>query len=215
MIKSQKVLTLFIGLILIFNIAGCASVGFSKIREDVITDGKIDFTNKVLLLFPTDILIKSKEDKTGQNTSFFSGLISELGQNLISGQPFKPIFDQMGLGELALFIPREGTNAIELGKWDFALGDKEDLLLKLFQFIAERTGKNPDYVFFTDVWDKGQGNVPKTTAVWIMGVIWDVKNNKMIACVKWKDNWEDANLNDSLANAGIKLVKYLTGKLKF
>jgi len=215
MIRIQKLLRLFLGLLFIINIAGCAAIGFSKFKEDSTKDGRIDFTNKVVFLFPTDILINAKEEPTTQNASFFSGLISEFGQNVISGQPFKPVFDQMGIEPLATFMPREGTTALESDKWDFVLGDKEDLLLKLYQFIAERTGKNLDYVVFTDVWDKGTGNVPKTVAVWVTGIIWDVKNNKMIACVKWKDNWEEDNLTYNLSSSGAKLVKYLTGKLKF
>lgn len=209
--RNRLWLPLLIG-ILMFALTGCAASGYSKMREG----SKIDFKGKNVLVFPTDILVSGNSDRLAQNGAFFGGFIKEFGADVISGQPFKPAFDSMGIGLLSFWISREGTSNVESGSWDLSLGDKANMLVQLSKFVAEKANKSLDYVIFSDVWDKGAGTLPKTRDVWVMGVVWDAKANKMVSAVKYKENWveEDAVVLSKLVETGPKLVNYLTGKSK-
>lgn len=211
--RNRLWLPLMIG-ILMFALAGCAASGYSKMR-----DGMVELKGKNVLVFPTDILVSGNSDKLAQNAAFSGGFYKAFmdnGVNGLDGMPFKPAFDSMGIGLLSYWISREGTASVESGTWDLSLGDKANMLVQVSKFIADKAGKPLDYVVFSDVWDKGQGSLPGTRAVWVMGVIWDVKANKMVSAAKWKEEWPavDGAEVAKLTETGPKLVSYLTGKSK-
>lgn len=212
--RNRLWLPLLIGL-LMFALAGCAASGYNKMRDGM----KLDFKGKNVLVFPTDILVSGNSDRLAQNAAFSGGFYKgfmDTGANGLDGMPFKPAFDSMGIGLLSFWISREGTGSVESGSWDLSLGDKANMLVQVSKFIAEKANKPLDYVVFSDVWDKGAGSLPKTRSVWVMGVVWDVKTNKMVSAAKWKEDWieEDAAVLAKLAETGPKLVQYLTGKSK-